>query len=75
MRLRQALASSAKLGVPNAFRVAIACDAFERIAPMTGRLETLLGLIWRTDAAVWNLGPLTLLDARAELLCLTRAAL
>ena len=47
MRLRQALASSAKLGVPNTFRCAIVCDAFERVAPLTGRFESVLGLIWR----------------------------
>ena len=37
MRLRQALATSVKLGMPNVFRIAIVCDAFERVAPMTGR--------------------------------------
>lgn len=46
MRLRQALASSTQLGTPNAFRCAIVCDAFERIAPLTGRFESILGLIW-----------------------------
>ncbi|KOO28130.1 hypothetical protein Ctob_003833 [Chrysochromulina tobinii] len=44
---RQALASSAMLGVPNAFRCAVACDAFERVAPLTGRFEGVLGLVWR----------------------------
>jgi hypothetical protein len=37
MRLRQALSSSVTLGVPNVFRTAVVCDAFERVAPMTGR--------------------------------------
>ena len=45
--IRQALASSAMLGVPNAFRCAVACDAFERVAPLTGRFEGVLGLVWR----------------------------
>ena len=39
MRLRQALSSSVHLGVPNTFRIAVVCDAFERVAPMTGRCE------------------------------------
>lgn len=47
MRLRQALQSSIELGVPNTFRIAIVCDAFERVAPFTGRLEGLLDVIWR----------------------------
>ena len=47
MRLRQALQSSRQLGVPNAFRTAIVCDAYERVAPFTGRLEGMLGLVWR----------------------------
>ena len=47
MRLRQALASSVHLGVPNTFRTAVVCDAFERVAPMTGRYEGVLVLIWR----------------------------
>ena len=47
MRLRQGLASSVQLGMPNAFHVAIVCDAFERVAPLTGRLEGVLVLIWR----------------------------
>ena len=46
MRLRQALASSVQLGTPNVFRCAIVCDAFERVAPLTGRLESILGLCW-----------------------------
>jgi hypothetical protein len=45
--IRQALASSAMLGVPNAFRCAVACDAFERVAPLTGRFEgTLIACGW-----------------------------
>ena len=47
MRLRQALSSSVALGVPNTFRTAVVCDAFERVAPMTGRYEGVLVLIWR----------------------------
>ena len=47
MRLRQALSSSVTLGVPNTFRCAVVCDAFERVAPMTGRYEGVLGLIWK----------------------------
>ena len=47
MRLRQALQSSAALGVPNTFRAAVVCDAFERVAPLTGRYEGVLALIWR----------------------------
>ena len=47
MRLRQALQSSAALGAPNAFGLAVVCDAFERIAPFTGRFEGVLVLIWR----------------------------
>lgn len=39
MRLRQALACSARLGAPNGFRAAIVCDAWERIAPLTGRYQ------------------------------------
>ena len=40
MRLRQALASSATLGgVPNVFRCAIACDCWERVAPLTGAVS------------------------------------
>ena len=46
MRLRQALSSSTELGVPNLFRCAIVCDAWERVAPLTGRLSGVLGLIW-----------------------------
>jgi len=45
MRLRQALSSSVTLGVPNVFRTAVVCDAFERVAPMTGRYEGMLVLI------------------------------
>ena len=33
--------------MPNTFHVAIVCDAFERVAPLTGRLEGVLVLIWR----------------------------
>ena len=44
--IRQALASSAMLGIPNAFRCAVACDAFERVAPLTGRFE---GTLIATD--------------------------
>ena len=47
MRLRQALSSSVQLGVPNVFRTAVVCDAFERVAPMTGRYEGVLKLCWR----------------------------
>ena len=47
MRLRQALSSSVALGVPNVFRTAVVCDAFERVAPMTGRYEGVLVLCWR----------------------------
>ena len=47
MRLRQALSSSITLGVPNTFRCAVVCDAFERVAPMTGRYEGVLVLIWK----------------------------
>ena len=48
VRLRQALSASASLGkVPNIFRTALVCDAFERVAPLSGRLEPLLGLLWR----------------------------
>lgn len=47
MRLRQALSSSVALGVPNTFRTAVVCDAFERVAPMTGRYEGVLVLIWK----------------------------
>ena len=47
MRLRQALASSATLGSPNHFRCAVVCDAFERVAPLTGRFEGLLSVIWK----------------------------
>ena len=46
MRLRQALASSAALGTPNVFRCAIVCDAWERVAPLTGRFEGMLHLLW-----------------------------
>ena len=46
-RLRQAVASSEALDTPNAFRAAVVCDAFERVAPLTGRYETVLTLIWR----------------------------
>ena len=46
-RLRQAMASSEALDTPNAFRAAVVCDAFERVAPLTGRYETVLTLIWR----------------------------
>ena len=47
MRLRQALSSSVQLGTPNAFRTAIVCDAFERVAPMTGRYQGVLELCWK----------------------------
>ena len=47
MRLRQALSSSVQLGVPNTFRTAVVCDAFERVAPLTGRYEGVLVLIWK----------------------------
>lgn len=47
MRLRQALASSVQLGTPNHFRCSIVCDAFERVAPLTGRYEGVLGVIWQ----------------------------
>ena len=47
MRLRQALSSSVTLGTPNTFRTAIVCDAFERVAPMTGRYEGVLVLCWK----------------------------
>ena len=47
MRLRQALSSSVTLGVPNVFRTAVVCDAFERVAPMTGRYEGVLVLCWK----------------------------
>ena len=47
MRLRQALSSSVMLGVPNTFRCAVVCDAFERVAPMTGRYEGVLVIIWK----------------------------
>ena len=47
MRLRQALSSSVSLGVPNTFRIAVVCDAFERVAPLTGRYEGVLVLIWK----------------------------
>ena len=46
MRLRQALSCSAALGVPNPFRCAIVCDAWERVAPMTGRFEGVMNLLW-----------------------------
>ena len=46
MRLRQALACSAMLSTPNTFRCAIVCDAWERVAPLTGRLEGVLSLLW-----------------------------
>lgn len=46
MRLRQALACSASIGVPNQFRCAIVCDAWERVVPFTGRLESMLKLLW-----------------------------
>ena len=47
MRLRQALASSVAMGIPNVFRTAVVFDAFERVAPLTGRYEGVLGVIWR----------------------------
>ena len=50
MRLRQALSSSVALGVPNTFRTAVVCDAFERVAPMTGRCEGVLVLIWASSS-------------------------
>ncbi|KAL1529932.1 hypothetical protein AB1Y20_000860 [Prymnesium parvum] len=46
LRLRQALASSSLLGVPNIFRCAIVCDCWERVAPMTGAYAPVLGLLW-----------------------------
>ena len=46
MRLRQALACSASLGVPNVFRCAIVCDAWERVAPLVGPFESVLSLLW-----------------------------
>ena len=46
MRLRQALACSASIGIPNQFRCAIVCDAWERVVPFTGRLESMLKLLW-----------------------------
>lgn len=46
MRLRQALACSAMLNTPNTFRCAIVCDAWDRVAPLTGRLEGVLSLLW-----------------------------
>ena len=46
MRLRQALACSASLGTPNTFRCAIVCDAWDRVAPLTGRFEGLFQLLW-----------------------------
>jgi hypothetical protein len=33
--------------VPNTFRIAVVCDAFERVAPLTGRYEGVLVLIWK----------------------------
>lgn len=33
--------------MPNTFRIAVVCDAFERVAPLTGRYEGVLVLIWR----------------------------
>lgn len=36
MRLRQALACSARIGVPNQFRCAIVCDAWERVVRFPG---------------------------------------
>ena len=47
MLLRQALSSSVTLGVPNTFRCAVVCDAFERVAPMTGRYDGVLVIIWK----------------------------
>jgi len=47
LRLRQALAASEALGAPNLFRCAVVCDAWERVAPMLGRYESLLSLVWR----------------------------
>ena len=46
MRLRQALACAATLGTPNNFRCAIVCDAWDRVAPLTGRFEGLFQLLW-----------------------------
>lgn len=47
LRLRQALAASEALGAPNLFRCAVVCDAWERVAPLLGRYESLLSLVWR----------------------------
>ena len=46
VRLRQALSSSSALGKPNLFRCALVCDAWERVAPLTGRHASLLSLLW-----------------------------
>jgi hypothetical protein len=45
-RLRQALACSATLGTPNTCRCALVCDAWDRVAPLTGRFEGMLQLLW-----------------------------
>ena len=48
VRLRQALSASASLGkVPNIFRTALVCDAFERVAPLLRSSRTSRRAGWR----------------------------
>jgi len=64
MRLRQALSASPSLGVPNIYRCALVCDAFERVAPLTGRFEGLLGLLWQElQKCIFADAPATAADA------------